>query len=232
MHEATLFFFWRSSLKRFLTWFENVQASSRYFYAKIFVGFVIVNLGCFWWALLTAYPGHLLSAKAQEHILIGFPVSFLGAIFDSLSLLVTLLMIRRALTSNSNLVYLGFLSIDILIAILATFWVLFAFVVSGWLVSFVLAIPETMNSRTTLYQGRLADLFSDPFGADNLRNVYSGVIMGASALLPTLFHLFLAGKSWVMTIMLKLQSITSDDYENAPAPASKSVQQLNDGPSA
>jgi len=202
--EPTLFSFWRVSLKNFLHWFEGLRASSRYFYPKIFMMFVIINLGCFWWALLTAYPGHLVSPKAIEHILIGFPVSFLGAVFDSLSLFVTIFIIRRAVASDSNLVYLGFLSVDLLIAILATFWVLFAFVVSGWLVSALLAIPETMDSRATLYQGRFTDLLNNPFSADNLRNVYFGIVMGASALLPTLFHLFLACKSWTMSVAVKL----------------------------
>ncbi len=199
----TLFSFWRISLENFLRWFENLRASSRYFFPKIFLIFVIINLGCFWWALLTAYPGHLLTPKANEHILIGFPVSFLGAIFDSLSLFVTIFIIRRALASDNNLVYLGFLSVDLLIAVLATFWVLFAFIVSGWLVSALLAIPETMGSRTTLYEGRLASLLNDPFGADNLRNVYFGMVMGASALLPTLFHLFLAGKSLMRSLAVR-----------------------------
>ena len=83
---------------------------------------------------------------------------------------------------------------------LATFWVLFVFMVSGWIVNLVLAIPETFEARTVLYQGRLWSVFNDPFSADNLRNIYFGVIMGASALLPTLFHLFLAGKSLVRSV--------------------------------
>ena len=64
----------------------------------------------------------------------------------------------------------------------------------------ILAVPETFEARTVLYQGRVWSAWRDPSGADNLRNIYFGVIMGASALLPTLFHLFLAGKSLVRSV--------------------------------
>jgi len=186
---------WRLSLLRFHDWFEELRYTTRYFHPKTFLFFVVLNLACFWWALLTAYPDLLTGPGADEYSLMGFPVAILGALFDSLSLLVTIYIVKRALNSRSNLSYLGFLCIDLLIALLATLWVMFAFMVSGWLVSFVLAIPETFEDRTVLYQGRVTSIFDDPFSADNLRNIYFGVIMGASALLPTLFHLFLMGKS-------------------------------------
>ncbi len=197
---SNVFVQWRNSLMRFHDWFEGLRSNTRNFHLKIFVFFVVINLGCFWWALLTTYPNLLIGPKAREYVLIGFPVSFLGALFDSLSLLVTIYIVKRALSSTSNLGFLGYLSVDLVIAVLATFWVLFAFLVSGWVVSLVLAIPETFESRTVLYQGRLLSIINDPFGADNLKNMYFGVIMGASALLPTLFHLFLAGKSLVRSV--------------------------------
>ncbi|MFP6734342.1 MAG: hypothetical protein VB959_10915 [Rhodospirillales bacterium] len=197
---SIVFAHWRNSLMRFHDWFEGLRSNTRNFRLKIFGFFVVINLGCFWWALLTTYPNLPTGPKAEEYVLMGFPVAVLGAVFDSLSLLVTLYIVRRALSSSSNLSYLGYLSVDLAIAVLATFWVLLAFMVSGWIVSLVLAIPETFESRTVLYQGRLWNILNDPFGAENLRNMYFGIIMGASALLPTLFHLLLAVKSLVRSI--------------------------------
>lgn len=127
----------------------------------------------------------------------GFPVSVMGALFDSLSLFVTLIIVRRALLSTNNMRYIGYLSIDLLIAVLATFWVLFAFIASGWIVGLILERPETFTSRTVMYEGRVWSVFLNPFAPENIRNVYFGVIMGASALLPTLCHLYLAGLSAV-----------------------------------
>lgn len=200
---SILFVNWRGSLQSFLSWFENLRTKTRYFYIKTFAVFVVINLGCFWWALLTTYPNLLVGPKAEEYVLIGFPVAILGAVFDSLSLLVTLVIIKRALASTNNFSYLGYLSIDLLIAVLATFWVLFAFMVSGWLVSFVLAIPETIESRALLFEGRLTSIWIDPFSSKNLKNIYFGTIMGASALLPTLFHAFLAVGSLVRSVVRK-----------------------------
>jgi hypothetical protein len=46
-----------------------------------------------------------------------------------------------------------------------------------------------------LYENRFLGALTDPFGARNARNIYFGVIMGVSALLPTLFHVYLAVRS-------------------------------------
>ncbi|MAF49052.1 MAG: hypothetical protein QF393_20905 [Rhodospirillales bacterium] len=90
---------------------------------------------------------------------------------------------------------MGYLSVDLIIAVVATFWVLFVFVVSGWIVNLILANPETFEARTVLYENRFLGALTDPFGARNARNIYFGVIMGVSALLPTLFHVYLAVRS-------------------------------------
>jgi hypothetical protein len=192
-----MFPFWRKSLQHFLAWFTDKRAATRYFYPKLFLFFVALNLACYWWALLTTYPQHLTSYKGEEYVLMGFPVSVMGALFDSLSLFVTLIIVRRALLSTNNMRYIGYLSIDLLIAVLATFWVLFAFIASGWIVGLILERPETFTSRTVMYEGRVWSVFLNPFAPENIRNVYFGVIMGASALLPTLCHLYLAGLSAV-----------------------------------
>jgi hypothetical protein len=151
--------------------------------------------------LLTTYPHLLSSWKGDEYILMGFPVAVMGALFDALSFYVTVEIVRRALVTKSNIGFVSYLSVDILIAVIATFWVLFAFVASGWLVSLVLDRPETMSSRTDLYESRFWNAVLHPFEPDNLRNLYFGMMMGASALLPTLYHFGLAVFSalrWVL----------------------------------
>lgn len=192
---SKIFAYWRKSLLHLYTWFEGVRSRTRYFYIKAFAVFIALNLTCFWWALLTAYPDLLFSHKAAEYVLIGFPVAIFGAVFDSMSLLVTLYIVRRAIASNSNLNFFGYLSIDLVIAVLATFWVLFVFIVSGWLVDLVLAQPETLMDRRHLYQGRLRGVLLNPFSLESIRNIYFGTLMGASALIPTLLHMFLACRS-------------------------------------
>jgi hypothetical protein len=187
------FDYWRQSLKHFLEVFEGARGTTRYFYVKVFAAFALLNFGCYWWAMLTAYRKLLFTEERLEFVLISFPVGVLGAVFDCLSLLVTLYIIRQALSTRSNLKYMSYLSIDILIAVLATFWVLFVFMFSGWLVSFIIAQPESLPGRANLYQGRVYDALSNPFASGNLRNIYFGVIMGASALLPTLVHAGMAG---------------------------------------
>lgn len=194
---SKIFVLWRRSLTETLHYLNGMKAQTRFFYLKVFVAFIIVNLVCFWWALLTTYPQLLSSYKADEYILMSGPVAVMGAMFDSLSLLVTIYIIKKALASPSNASYLGLLSIDIAIAVLATFWVLFAFVASGWLISLILDRPETMDYRMSLYEGRAWSAILNPFSPENIRNIYFGLIMGASALLPTLFHAFLALRSMV-----------------------------------
>jgi len=196
---TTIFSYWRSALLHLYTWFQDLRARTRYFYVKAFLVFVLLNLACFWWALVTAYPDLLGGEKAIEYVLTGFPVSVFGAVFDSLSLLVTLYIVRRAIESTSNLSFFGYLSVDLLIAILATFWVLFVFIVSGWLVDLILAQPETLADRKHLYHGRLLGVLRDPFGHESIRNMYFGIVMGASALIPTLLHILLACRSMLLS---------------------------------
>ena len=183
-------------MESLLGWFVSKKETERNFYFKIFGFFLTINLICYWVALITAFSGHITSNKSDEYILIGFPASFLGALFDSFSLVVTLYIVKKALSSNSNLRYVAFLSVDLVIAVLATFWVLFAFVASGWIVGVVLDRPETFASRSDLYEGRFLQALLHPFEPANIRNIYFGTIMGASALLPTLCHIYLAARSF------------------------------------
>jgi hypothetical protein len=126
------------------------------------------------------------------YFLVQFPVGFLGALFDSLSLFVTVYMVRRALQATTSASYLAHLSVDLGIATLATLWVLFVFSLSGWLVSFVGANPESLLARNGAYQDRLVQALQDPTGREEIKNIYFGLLMGLSAMLPTLTHVYLS----------------------------------------
>lgn len=183
---------WRASLEIVHGWFVRLRRDTPGFAAKAFAVFVVINLACFWWALLTAYPEKLASHENLEHVLIGFPVAALGAAFDVVSLGVTLWAISRALQARSHAVYLAFLGVDLVIAAAATMWVLLAFIVSGWLVGYVIPVGETLLDRTELYQDRVANAVGDPFARESIKNVYFGMVMGASAMVPTILHALLA----------------------------------------
>ncbi len=92
-----------------------------------------------------------------------------------------------------------------LIAVAATFWVLFVFSISGWLVSFFptektemknkvgvqiesQASNETLSDRGKLYEKRVAAAINNPTGEDEMKNIYFGVVMGLSAMIPTAVH--------------------------------------------
>ena len=161
----------------------------------MFLFFITLNMGCYWWALLTAFPEYLRGVAAWHYFKVSLPVGFLGAIFDSLSFFVTIYIIRRAIRSRNTLEYVSHLSIDLLIAIIATFWVLFVFIFSGWLINTLNPNPhpifhtEQLDARQNRYSDMLINALLHPF--DNLRNIYFGFIMGISASLPTCIHVMM-----------------------------------------
>ncbi|MGY9005655.1 MAG: hypothetical protein ACKVJQ_06115 [Alphaproteobacteria bacterium] len=190
-----IFAHWRDSLLSLLNRFEAYRKATPFFLAKAYGFFVALNLGCFWWALVTAYPKKIFGVEGLEIFLMQFPVGLLGGLFDFLSLFITLFIAKRAIKSNNNFAYIGYLSIDLVIAGLATLWLLFVFTISGWFVNLVLSLPETFVDRTNLYNGRVHRAFFNPFAPENIKNIYFGILMGASAMLPTLIHGFHALKA-------------------------------------
>ena len=175
---------WRSRLEALLATLERKKANTGFFYEKVFGFFVALNISCYWIAMVTAFPEVAFGPERAHYFWVQFPVGILGAFFDSLSLFVTIYMVRRALSASSSASYVGHLSVDLGIAALATFWVLFVFAVSGWIVSVLGTAPESLSAKNTAYQ--------DPRGREEIRNVYFGVLMGLSAMLPSLTHLYLA----------------------------------------
>jgi hypothetical protein len=183
---------WRSRLETLLANLERKKANTGFFYEKVFGFFVALNISCYWIAMVTAFPEVAFGPERAHYFMVQFPVGILGAFFDSLSLFVTIYMVRRALSASSSASYVGHLSVDLGIAALATFWVLFVFSVSGWIVGVLGTAPESLLARNTAYQDRLARALQDPTGGEEIRNIYFGVLMGLSAMLPTLTHLYLA----------------------------------------
>jgi hypothetical protein len=183
----TIILTWRSSLRNLLTIYETKRGSLITFFPKLFLFFVLLNILCYWWAMFTAFPQYIHGNERAHYFLLQFPVGFLGAIFDSLSFFVTIFIIRRALNSRSSPEYFAHLSLDLVIAVFATCWVLFVFSFSGWLICLFEANPELLGVRNEQYGQRLAVAVASP--SDNIRNIYFGIIMGISASLPTFVHI-------------------------------------------
>ena len=182
---------WRNSLHTILDRYERKKISTWLFFPLLFVFFIILNIACYWWAIYTAFPYYMQTHEASHYIKLQIPVGFLGALFDSLSFFVTIWIIRRALAARKTSEYVFHLSLDLIIAIVATFWVLFVFTFGGWLISIWENAPEQLTSRGAKYTNRAVQAIQDPMGRENAKNIYFGVIMGVSAALPTCFHIFL-----------------------------------------
>ncbi len=186
---------WRRSLEKLLNFYALKRGSLTSFFPKLFLFFMLLNMICFWLAILTSYPQEAFGNEKGEYLIMQFPVGFLGALFDSASFFITVWIARRALKTTSLPSYLAHLSIDVLIAVVATFWVLLVFSVSGWLVGLVQQSSQSLAQSSVKYENRLASAVRDPTGRENIKNIYFGVIMGFSAMIPTMIHLYLSAQS-------------------------------------
>ena len=124
---------WRLDLNRLLLYYKNKKSQIEHYFIYLFLFFVILNISCYWFAMITAFPNLVFGSTFGYYFKIQFPVGILGALFDSLSFFITIYIIQKALKTTNDRVYIAHLSIDVLIAILATFWVLLVFIVSGWI---------------------------------------------------------------------------------------------------
>ena len=183
---------WKRSLARLLDYYETNRGSLVSFFPKLFVFFTLLNMSCYWLALLTAYPEEAFGDERIHYFMLQFPVGILGALFDSLSFFITVWIAKRALKTTSLASYIAHLSVDIIIAIVATWWVLFVFSFSGWLISFIQQSPESLTNRAEVYESRVIAAVKDPVNKDSLKNIYFGIVVGISAMLPTFTHLFLS----------------------------------------
>ena len=195
---------WKTSLAELLYFYEERRPPLRRFFPWLFLFFIVLNAACYWLAMYTAYPTYMETPEARQYLLLQFPVGFLGALFDSISFFITIWIIRRALECKSTVEYIGHLSLDAVIAVIATFWVLFVFTWGGQIVSSIDAlfsdsVPETILERTNKTTIRVQQAIENPAG--NWRNIYFGLIMGVSASLPTVTHFLLfcraCLRSWI-----------------------------------
>jgi len=183
---------WKNSLRILLDFYETKRGSIYAFYPMLFLFFVLINIACYWWAMFTAFPELTRGIAGHHYFKVQFPVGFLGALFDSLSFFVTIFIIRHAIHAKKNIEYITHLSLDLVIAILATFWVLFVFSFSGWIVHLwdpIQQVQQNLASRNEDYTRMLVDALERP--TDNKRNIYFGLIVGVSAILPTCGHIFM-----------------------------------------
>jgi hypothetical protein len=262
---------WQGRLRRLIGRYEDYRGRTRKFWRFLFLIFFLLNSFCYQFAIISAFPERAFGADWLRYVLIMFPVGIFGATFDCASFVVTLAIMRHAIRVKARLIYLGHITADIAIAILATGWVLIVFSISTVLVDFVIGPPaavlvsqptpqtvvttpsappveqpvapaieppapsveqpvapaieppapsveqpvapaieppapqvrsvavpadesiehaQFMAARAQGYRERVADALNDPFSSQNLRNIYFGVVMGLSAMLPSLLYLY------------------------------------------
>ena len=186
---------WKDSLRQLLDFYRIRRGSLLTFTPLLFIFFVIINILCYWWAMVTAFPWLL----NWYYFKIQFPVGILGALFDTLSFFVTITIIRRALRTRNALEYISHLSIDLVIAILATFWVVYVFSISGWIISLFEVAPKDLAARNDRYEQMLVDAVTNP--TDSVRNIYFGLIMGVSAIIPTCVHIYMFVRAMMVRLM-------------------------------
>ena len=203
--------YWRKDLQRVLFFYESKRSHGDSFFLYLFIFFVFLNIACYWFAMVTAFPSLVFGKTFGYYFKVQFPVGILGALFDSLSFFVTIFIVRRALLTVSTKIYIAHLSIDLVIAVLATFWVILVFIISGWTVSFIETLGQSeeliktydhetnINKRTSKYVTTVNDALKNP--SKNLQNIYFGLIMGISAMLPTMIHFMMFLKSSFFTII-------------------------------
>ncbi len=194
---------WRYSLKGLLDSYLQLRPHILVLFPLLYLFFVVVNDLFYWFAMITAFPELVFGALFQYYFKVQIPVALLGALFDSLSFFLTVIIIKLAIKSSSPTQFLGHLSIDLLIAILATFWVLFVFSFSSWLIRHFdpLADIQDLETRQSVYGDRIVEALHDP--GKNLQNIYFGLVMGVSAMIPSCIHLYMAFRSLVSVKVLE-----------------------------
>ena len=194
---TTVIDIWKNSLNRLLFFYDTKRGPLIIFFPILFLFFVGLNIAFYWWAMFTAFPFLTYGSAGLHYFKVQFPVGILGALFDSLSFFATIYIIRRALQTRRGVEYVAHLSLDLVIAILATFWVVYVFSVSGWLIHLWEARPQDLGARNDRYEQMLVDAVNNP--TDNLRNIYFGIIMGISAMIPTFIHISMFLRAGVRT---------------------------------
>lgn len=187
---------WQQTLESVYKYYRENRPRMLIFFPLLFLFSMAINDLSYWWAMITAFPDLVWGKWGYHYWKVQFPVAILGALFDSLSFFITIYIIKRAIEVRSTKNFLGHLSIDLGIAVAATFWVLFVFMISSWLIHMTETNIHSLAERSDVYSDRALDALKAP--TENLRNIYFGMVMGISAMFPTLFHLGLALRSMVV----------------------------------
>ena len=203
--------YWRKDLQRVLFFYESKRFQGDSFFLYLFIFFVFLNITCYWFAMVTAFPSLVFGKTFGYYFKVQFPVGILGALFDSLSFFVTIFIVRRAFLTVSTKIHIAHLSIDLVIAVLATFWVILVFIISVWAVSFIETIGYTeeliqtydhetnINKSISKYVSTVNDAIKSL--SKNIENIYFGLIMVYSAMLPTMIHFMMFLKSFFYSMI-------------------------------
>ncbi len=213
--QEQLFDLWRRRLGLTLTKINALRHHQKHFNIKLYSFFALINAISYQWAMGLVFPHMAFGYDRGHYFMILFPVALLGAVFDHLSFFVTLYLIKSALKRLSHLSFIAHLACDAVIAVLATGWVLFVFIFSGWLINSIQGkhyqqkkdgtfsvvvkqqrdgktvsssrAPDHFEQRSAVYQKRLMDAVHRP--SQNWKNITFGAIIGLSAMLPTFAHI-------------------------------------------
>lgn len=244
---------WRNALQWVVTKYDHLKETRRYFHLKLFSVLFVVNTVCYWVAMSTAFPEFTFGERWLHYFKMQLPVGIFAALFELISVYITLFLMRHALRAATTRKYLGHLFLDVsadfVIGFAAAIWVIFSFTFSSWLVAYttrvatgqpiiqqrqVAAQPsmqqkkrkpkmtwekwqtlseekqqawiqrrkEIKKRRLAKLRGTARDLAgkrdyavhvfvnSLQYPYKNWRNFYFGAVLGATELLPSLFHFF------------------------------------------
>jgi len=148
---------WQTELQGLLVWYLRYRSSHPAFFLQLLVFFFIVNAICYWAATIIAFP-EVLETQPGRIAMIQQPVALLGGLFDSLSFFITVELIRRASVAPSSARFFAVLSVDLLIAAVATAWVLLVVMLSSWLIG----PPELAEFEAQQQAIGLNELVSEP----------------------------------------------------------------------
>ena len=93
-------YFWRTDLIQLMSYYEQKKININNLLLYLFLFFIFLNISCYWFAMVTAFPELVFGITFNYYFKVQFPVGILGALFDSLSFFVKIYIIRIALKTN------------------------------------------------------------------------------------------------------------------------------------
>ena len=145
---------WQHELAFALDYYQAYRDRNRCFFCTLLIFFFLVNTFCYWLAIMVSFP-ELIAEQPVRMIKIQQPVALLGGLFDSLSFFITVWLIQHAITMKTGFKFIGILSVDLIIAAIATAWVLLVVMFSSWL------IGPPQNTESVLNQSNMQITISE-----------------------------------------------------------------------